>query len=135
MLLFHFLVGTIRHFFKCPMLNFRETCQTLHDVDIGVMNLRQHIIDTHADLDIFDTTTKCLRLDMLVDVFWMKRSYYDDLDQSIRQFLFSATTFDTLEPNPLAMMPGIPTMPPPSTIPPQMWWVKTTRQHFIKKWM
>ena len=81
------------------------------------MNINQHISDNHGDLDMYDTTTKFLKLERLTEVYWMKRAYYDDLDQSIRQFLFSATTYDTVEPDPLQMMPAFPIMPAPPTLP------------------
>ena len=110
-------MGSIRHFYKCPTDDYLHACQVLHEVDFGLTNIHQHIAKVHGDLNLFDSTTKCLKLDMLTEVFWMKRAYYDDLDQSIRQYLFSAVTFDRLEPDPLQMMPAFPIMPTPSTFP------------------
>ena len=96
----------MRHWIKCPMGGFRPGCQKLHDPD-NLTELREHIIANHCHPPIFDYQTGSLNKEELLNIYWLKKCNYDDLESEVRKYLFKACTFGTVQPNPLDMMPQI----------------------------
>ena len=102
-----FLDGRMKHFVKCPMDTniYRHSCRVEYDVDIGLPNLTQHILEMHGGSEVLHVN-KTINMEMITHVFYMKTAFFNDLDPAIRNHVFSTLTSDTaIEVEPMVLLP------------------------------
>merc|ERR1711974_297751 len=93
------------------MRGFSSGCQKLHSLD-DLSQLREHVINeiygkqNETHLPIYNFETGCLNLETLLNVYWFKKENYDNLESEVRKYLFKASTFGSVQPAVLTMMPN-----------------------------
>ena len=95
----------MKHFVKCPMDTnlYRHSCRVEYDVDIGLPNLTQHIIEMHGGSEVLHVN-KTINMEMITHVYYMKTACFDDLDPAIRNHIFSTLT-SAIEVEPMVLLP------------------------------
>ena len=100
-----FLGGFIKQLYKCPAQDMKEACQALYEAS-ELIQLRIHIrsealehhCQKHKKIHFFESGD--LDMDYIINVYWMKAVYYQDLEANVRDMIFQRTTFAAKNPKP-----------------------------------
>ena len=100
-----FLGGFIKQLYKCPTLDMKEACQALYEAS-ELLQLRIHIREQalehfcpkHKKIHFLESGD--LDMDYIINVYWFKAVYYQDLEANVRDMLFHRTTFAAKNPKP-----------------------------------
>ena len=100
-----FLGGFIKQLYKCPTLDMKEACQALYEAS-ELLQLRIHIREQalehfcpkHKKIHFLESGD--LDMDYIINVYWFKAVYYQDLEANVRDMIFQRTTFAAKNPKP-----------------------------------
>ena len=98
-----FLGGFIKQLYKCPTLDMKEACQELYEAN-ELLRLRIHIREQalehfcpkHKKIHFLESGD--LDMDYIINVYWFKAVYYQDLEANVRDMIFQRTTFAAKNP-------------------------------------
>lgn len=100
-----FLGGFIKRLYKCPTQDMKEACQALYELN-ELLQLRIHIREQalehfcpkHKKIHFLESGD--LDMDYIINVYWFKAVYYQDLEANVRDMIFQRTTFAVKNPKP-----------------------------------
>ena len=100
-----FLGGFIKQLYKCPTLDMKEACQALYEAS-ELLQLRIHIREQalehfcpkHKKIHFLESGD--LDMDYIINVYWFKAVYYQDLEANVRDMIFQRITFAAKNPKP-----------------------------------
>ena len=117
-----FLGGFIKQLYKCPTLDMKEACQELYEAN-ELLRLRIHIREQalehfcpkHKKIHFLESGD--LDMDYVINVYWFKAVYYQDLEANVRDMIFQRTTFAAKNPKPPEVIKIRPMAPTPTPTP------------------